>query len=167
MFLRGKIEEVKLPVAQVDIIISEWMGYFLLFESMLDSVLFARDKYLLSPNKMVLPNYFEMHLFAVSDMQTFENKIGYWSDVYGFKMSCMRQLIVKDAQIQVVDNENVISDYCRFKTIDCQTCTTSDIREFKSDFSLKIDRDCQLTALGSSFDTFFNHDQLDHKVNIK
>ena len=31
---------------QVDIIISEWMGYFLLFESMLDSVLFARAKYL-------------------------------------------------------------------------------------------------------------------------
>jgi hypothetical protein len=35
-----------LPVDQVDIIISEWMGYFLLFEGMLDSVLFARDKYL-------------------------------------------------------------------------------------------------------------------------
>lgn len=46
VFLKGKIEEVKLPVERVDIIISEWMGYFLLFESMLDSVLFARDKYL-------------------------------------------------------------------------------------------------------------------------
>jgi len=34
------------PGPQVDIIISEWMGYFLLFESMLDSVLFARAKYL-------------------------------------------------------------------------------------------------------------------------
>lgn len=45
-FLKGKVEEVKLPVDSVDIIISEWMGYFLLFESMLDSVLFARDKYL-------------------------------------------------------------------------------------------------------------------------
>ena len=29
---------------QVDVIISEWMGYFLLRESMLDSVLLARDK---------------------------------------------------------------------------------------------------------------------------
>ena len=46
VFLRGKLEEVKLPVEKVDIIISEWMGYFLLFESMLDSVLYARDKYL-------------------------------------------------------------------------------------------------------------------------
>lgn len=40
------MEEVTLPVDKVDIIISEWMGYFLLYESMLDSVLFARDKYL-------------------------------------------------------------------------------------------------------------------------
>ena len=40
------MEEVVLPVQHVDIIISEWMGYFLLYESMLDSVLFARDKYL-------------------------------------------------------------------------------------------------------------------------
>ena len=46
--IKGKMEEVVLPVEHVDIIISEWMGYFLLYESMLDSVLFARDKYLVS-----------------------------------------------------------------------------------------------------------------------
>jgi type I protein arginine methyltransferase len=40
------MEDIVLPVEKVDIIISEWMGYFLLYESMLDSVLWARDKYL-------------------------------------------------------------------------------------------------------------------------
>uniref|UniRef100_A0A8C2RP65 type I protein arginine methyltransferase n=1 Tax=Capra hircus TaxID=9925 RepID=A0A8C2RP65_CAPHI len=44
--IKGKIEEVRLPVEKVDVIISEWMGYFLLFESMLDSVLYAKNKYL-------------------------------------------------------------------------------------------------------------------------
>ena len=44
--MRGKIEEVVLPVDKVDIIVSEWMGYCLLYEAMLDSVLYARDKYL-------------------------------------------------------------------------------------------------------------------------
>lgn len=43
---KGKVEEVVLPVDKVDIIISEWMGYFLFYESMLDCVLWARDKYL-------------------------------------------------------------------------------------------------------------------------
>jgi protein arginine N-methyltransferase 1 len=46
--LKGKIEELELPVLKVDIIISEWMGYFLLFENMLNSVLYARDKWLVS-----------------------------------------------------------------------------------------------------------------------
>ena len=50
------MEEVKLPVEKVDIIISEWMGYFLVFESMLDSVLFARNKYL---NKNGVSAYLE------------------------------------------------------------------------------------------------------------
>ena len=42
------MEEIVLPVDKVDIIISEWMGYFLLYESMLDTVLYARDRYLVS-----------------------------------------------------------------------------------------------------------------------
>ena len=46
--IQGKVEDVELPDCQdgVDIIISEWMGYFLLYESMLDTVLYARDKWL-------------------------------------------------------------------------------------------------------------------------
>lgn len=44
--IKSKVEEVELPVPKVDIIISEWMGYFLLYESMLDTVLYARDKWL-------------------------------------------------------------------------------------------------------------------------
>lgn len=51
--IKGKMEEIELPVPHVDIIISEWMGYFLLYESMLDSVLFARDKYLVKGGKML------------------------------------------------------------------------------------------------------------------
>lgn len=43
--LQGYMEKLELP-EKVDIIISEWMGYFLLRESMLDSVLYARDKWL-------------------------------------------------------------------------------------------------------------------------
>ncbi len=42
------MEEVTLPdgIEKVDIIISEWMGYCLFYESMLNTVIAARDKYL-------------------------------------------------------------------------------------------------------------------------
>ena len=64
--LKGKMEEVELPVKQVDIIISEWMGYFLLYESMLDSVLWARDKYLVKDGKM-LPDKATMYVAMIED----------------------------------------------------------------------------------------------------
>ena len=47
--VRARLEDLDtLPggIGKVDIIVSEWMGYALLYESMLDSVLDARDKYL-------------------------------------------------------------------------------------------------------------------------
>jgi 2-polyprenyl-3-methyl-5-hydroxy-6-metoxy-1,4-benzoquinol methylase len=53
--IKGKMEEIVLPVQHVDIIISEWMGYCLLYESMLNTVLYARDKYL-SPGGKLFPD---------------------------------------------------------------------------------------------------------------
>ena len=47
--IKGKVEEVELPVDKVDIIISEWMGYCLFYESMLNTVIYARDKWLVGP----------------------------------------------------------------------------------------------------------------------
>lgn len=43
--LQQKMEDVQLP-EKVDVIVSEWMGYMLLRESMLDSVIVARDAWL-------------------------------------------------------------------------------------------------------------------------
>ena len=40
----------------MDIIVSEWMGYFLLNESMFDSVLFAKNKWLKPDGKVILIN---------------------------------------------------------------------------------------------------------------
>jgi hypothetical protein len=53
--IRGKMEEVELP-EKVDIIVSEWMGYFLLYESMLDTVIVARDKVLLRCDAYFVPH---------------------------------------------------------------------------------------------------------------
>ena len=55
--IRGKVEEITLPdgIEKVDIIISEWMGYCLFYESMLDTVLYARDKWL-NPGGLMFPD---------------------------------------------------------------------------------------------------------------
>ena len=64
--LRGKVEEITLPdgIDKVDIIISEWMGYCLFYESMLDTVLFARDKWL-KPGGLMFPDRATLYVTAI------------------------------------------------------------------------------------------------------
>jgi hypothetical protein len=78
--LKGKMEEIELPVPQVDIIISEWMGYFLLYESMLDSVLWARDKYLNKSTGKMLPDRAQIYIAGIEDEQYKWNKEHFWRD---------------------------------------------------------------------------------------
>ena len=63
--IRGKVEEVELPegIEKVDVIISEWMGYCLFYESMLKTVLYARDKWLVSCSLVSVPFFFFFFFF--------------------------------------------------------------------------------------------------------
>ena len=82
--VRGKVEEISLPggFTQVDIIISEWMGYALLYESMLDSVLHARDRFL-RPGGVMAPSQCRMMLGLCDGGEIYKDRIGFWEDVYG------------------------------------------------------------------------------------
>lgn len=72
--VKGKLEEASLPIQEFDIIISEWMGYFLLYESMLDTVLLARDKYL-KPGGLIFPDMASIYMAAIEDQDYKEEKI--------------------------------------------------------------------------------------------
>ena len=61
-----QVEEIQLPVEKVDCIISEWMGYFLFYESMLDTVLYARDKWLV-PGGIILPDKATLSVVGIED----------------------------------------------------------------------------------------------------
>lgn len=72
--MKGRLEDTQLPTDKVDIVVSEWMGYFLLFEAMVDSVIYARDVHL-KPDGIVLPNRCTISLVGCSDkgkMRTFK-----------------------------------------------------------------------------------------------
>lgn len=72
--LQGKMEEVELPFPKVDIIISEWMGYFLLYESMLDTVLYARDTYL-QKDGLIFPDKATIFFAGIEDGEYKDEKI--------------------------------------------------------------------------------------------
>ncbi|CAI9100527.1 OLC1v1037648C1 [Oldenlandia corymbosa var. corymbosa] len=112
--LKGKVEEIELPVAQVDIIISEWMGYFLLYENMLDTVLYARNKWLVKDG-LVLPDKASLYLTAIEDADYKEDKIEFWNNVYGFNMSCIRKQSIMEPLVDTVDQKQIVTSCQRLK----------------------------------------------------
>jgi len=148
--IRGKVEDIDLPAPKVDIIISEWMGYCLFYESMLDTVLYARDKWL-APNGLMFPDRATLYVTAIEDRQYKDDKINWWDDVYGFDMSCIKNVALQEPLVDVVDRNQVVANSCLLKEIDIQTCTKDDI-PFDSPFSLVVKRNDYVQALV----TFFN-----------
>ena len=133
--IRGKIEEVSLPVKKVDIIVSEWMGYSLLHGCMLESVLFARDKWL-ADGGLMFPDRVTLYVCAIHDYNK-EIKFDYWNDVYGFNMSRIKEISLADPFIRAVYPEYVITNKCLIKEIDVLNIQKEDI-QFANPFQLRV-----------------------------
>lgn len=111
--LQGKLEDINLPVDKVDIIISEWMGYFLLYESMLDTVLYARDRYLVEGG-LIFPDKCQMYIAGIEDAQYKDEKIHYWEDVYGFDYTPFIKTAMEEPLVDTVNNQSLITKGTQF-----------------------------------------------------
>ncbi|GFF56868.1 probable protein arginine N-methyltransferase [Aspergillus udagawae] len=151
--LQGKMEEVQLPFPTVDIIISEWMGYFLLYESMLDTVLYARDRYL-APGGKIFPDKATMYLAAIEDGEYKDDKIGFWDNVYGFDYSPMKEIALTEPLVDTVELKALVSDPCSIITFDLYTVTKADL-SFRVPFSLPVKRSDFIHAIIAWFDIDF------------
>lgn len=152
--IRGKVEEIKLPVNKVDVIISEWMGYCLLYESMLDTVLFARDKWLV-PGGHLFPDKCSMHIQGIEDSSA---RVNFWDEVYGFNMQAIKSKItIRDAFIEDVPAKDVITDRALLQRIDIDHVKYDDL-DFHSDFALTFAKDATMHGFVASFDIGFERD---------
>jgi len=155
--VRGKIEEIVLPhgIEKVDVIVSEWMGYALLYESMLDSVLWARDRYLKEGGVMA-PSQCQMMLGLCDATEVYKERIGFWDDVYGFDMSTMAEDLYDEAIIDVVGPETLLSAPYPVKDLLLGEITTKQLN-FSSPFTLvsTAPKRTKINSLILYFDTFF------------
>jgi len=151
--LQGKMEEVELPFPKVDIIISEWMGYFLLYESMLDTVLYARDQYL-APNGLIFPDKATIFMAGIEDGEYKDEKIGFWDNVYGFDYSPLKQTALTEPLVDTVELKAVVTDPTPVLTLDLYTVTPADLA-FTTPFTLDVRRNDFVHALIAWFDIDF------------
>ncbi|KAJ1289389.1 hypothetical protein BS78_02G160600 [Paspalum vaginatum] len=151
--IKGKVEEIELPVPKVDVIISEWMGYFLLFENMLNTVLYARDKWL-ADDGVVLPDKASLHLTAIEDAEYKEDKIEFWNNVYGFDMSCIKKQAMMEPLVDTVDANQIVTNCQLLKTMDISKMTPGDA-SFTVPFKLVAERNDYIHALVAYFNVSF------------
>jgi protein arginine N-methyltransferase 1 len=140
-------------VDKVDIIVSEWMGYFLLYESMLDTVIFARDKWLV-PGGVVFPDKAILYVCGVEDGQVKNDRIEFWKDVYGFDMTPIKEIAVKEPVVDVVNAKAVVTDSVPILHLDILTCTKEDL-EFSVPFSLRANRNDYMHGMVGYFECAF------------
>ncbi|KQJ89935.1 hypothetical protein BRADI_4g28570v3 [Brachypodium distachyon] len=151
--IKGKVEEIELPVPKVDVIISEWMGYFLLFENMLDTVLYARDKWLVDDG-VVLPDKASLHLTAIEDAEYKDDKIEFWNNVYGFDMSCIKKQAMMEPLVDTVDANQIVTNCQLLKTMDISKMSSGDA-SFTVPFKLVAERNDFIHALVAYFNVSF------------
>ena len=161
--IKSKVEDVKLPVEKVDIIISEWMGYFLLYESMLDTVLFARDKWLKKDGYM-LPDHATITLAGIEDTDYKASKVNFWENVYDVDMSCFKNAVIGEPLVDVCPQKLINSSSCRILDIDLYTVKKEDL-DFASKYELTFTtNNDRFSGLVAWFDTGFT--KLTNKYNL-
>jgi SAM-dependent methyltransferase len=164
----GSADKLKLlQPGSFDVILSEWMGYALVFECMLETVLKARDVWL-KPNGLVLPNIAEVYVQGMGDVEEWNKTIGYWKDVYGFKMNTMTALVLPEAHVFVVNKDSVCGARYLLHTYDICSVKPEDLDIVSRPFTLTLKpTDTTLTGLCISFDCDFAAENvLEHSVKL-
>ncbi|XP_042398735.1 probable protein arginine N-methyltransferase 6.2 [Zingiber officinale] len=156
--LHGRVEDVNID-EKVDVIISEWMGYMLLYESMLPSIIFSRDKWL-KPGGLILPSHASLFMAPVTNTDRYRESIGFWHDVYGINMSAMiplaKQYAFEEPTIETISGENVLTWPILVKEVDCYTVTAPELESVTAKFSFSSMLQAPLHGFAFWFDVVFD-----------
>lgn len=155
--IEGSMEDIMLP-EKVDVIISEWMGYFLLRESMFDSVICARDRFL-KPTGIMYPSHARMWLAPIRSGQgeqkllDYENAMADWNnftedtnDFYGVDMSILtepysgeqKKYYLQTSLWNNLHPHQIIGTPFIVKEMDCLTATLDEIASVHANFTAPI-----------------------------
>lgn len=163
--VRGKCEDLiannALPLdgKTVDIIVSEWMGYALFFETMLPSVMVARDALMTPETGSMWPNKANIFIEGSNESE----RLDYWNDVHGLSMTPMKERMIseltQDAHVEIVSDANIVTERKEIITFDLNTCKDADL-DFEVPFELHLRdgmsrNELQIHSLVISFDIDF------------
>ncbi|CAJ1393857.1 unnamed protein product [Effrenium voratum] len=158
--IEGRVEEVELP-GKVDIIISEWMGFYLVHESMLESVLAARDRWL-KPQGLLLPSSGRIWA-ALVEAEELRKDLAAYEDLLGLDLrpvsSLELQRYASQPRVENLEPRRLLAEPVLFAELpDLRTLPPSGSRQFQAKLSFRSWRRGFAAAVAFWFDVGFGHD---------
>lgn len=151
-----KIEDFTLDgdQPQIDIIVSEWMGFYLLHEGMLDSVLYARDKFLKPSGSMFPQNasIFVAPCAVPSVFDAWESHDGVNMQAFGAALRAQKSL---KPEVMVLSAENLLHEGIVMSWLDLNEVTIEDLNELIFNEVIVVQRSGRYQGICIWFDVEF------------
>ncbi|KAJ8670484.1 hypothetical protein QAD02_001743 [Eretmocerus hayati] len=142
-------------IEKVDIIVSEWMGFYLIHEGMLDSVIFSRDNFL-KEGGLMFPSVAK--IYAAPCQFPCYNEL--WNDVCGVSMKCVAELYRNSKSLkvlpQLIPKEDILADEKLLVWLDLNTTTIEELNRLGGQESVMIcSKSGKYQGIGIWFDVEF------------
>ncbi|UJR23442.1 hypothetical protein I4U23_026447 [Adineta vaga] len=171
--LNKRVEEIDKFEHKIDIIISEWMGFYLFHESMLESVIYARDHFLhisSSSNDdktpepiesiVMFPSHAYLYCAPFVDQHIRIESNTMWNDYFGLNMSSLVPHIknsdLRECVIETLEPSQLVHDAQLIQSIDLRTVRIDDLRSMRSFCEFEIDNTCIISGFCFWFDCYFS-----------
>jgi len=158
--LEGQAGDVQLPDGILaDVLISEWMGFYLLHESMLHAVVTARDR-LLHCGGAVFPSTATLYACPVSMKEYCAQNFDFWQDICGFDFSeaasVMRQKCLKSPEVMSVPEKSLLAEPQQLLSIDLQYVNAADVSTVMASLDFVVKRNDLMHGFALWFDVQFD-----------
>lgn len=103
----------------------------------------------------MFPDKAKLYVTAIEDAEYMNEKIHFWDNVYGFDMSCIKEIAILEPLVDSVESESVVTNTSELLAIDIGTVRVEELT-FESSFSLTAKRNDFIHALVAYFDVDFD-----------
>lgn len=133
---------------QADVIVSEWLGYWVYADGMYPAVAALRDRSL-KPGGVMVPMSVDLFLAPMHDLDK-EGHV-YWADKpYGLDFGPVAEAEYHFGQIRTVPRSALLAEPELVHTMDCHTASADDLC-FRSQVSFTVARDGELNGFCGHF----------------
>ncbi|XP_025089637.1 probable protein arginine N-methyltransferase 6 [Pomacea canaliculata] len=157
--IQSTVEDLQLgDDVKMDVIVSEWMGFYLLHESMLDSVIVARDRFLAEDGIMV-PSRASLFLAPVNMEIFLEDKLEFWNNICGFDFTpaipYVQHRLLREPVTTKLEQHQVLASPQTVAEFDLNTVTLVEVQAVSRCLTFKAEKSSTVHGFVLWFDVDF------------